>query len=271
MSTFAIGDIQGCFDELMTLLALVDYDPDTDTLWLTGDLINRGPKNLETMEFVMAQKNVVSVLGNHDLHFLAVAVGRLKPYRKDTFTDILNSSSAPEIIEWFRHRPMLHWDESRGIALVHAGLPPIWDLQTCLVRAAEVEQVLSSDAHIDFLANMYGNDPDAWQENLQGWPRLRMITNFFTRMRYCTDQGRLDFDSKETSEPPGFSPWFRWGPPAGVSSVLFGHWAALEGLTGMDSMQALDTGCVWGRSMTALRIDDGKKFSTPAGISRQVL
>jgi bis(5'-nucleosyl)-tetraphosphatase (symmetrical) len=270
MSTYVFGDIQGCFDELQSLLALVAYDETRDRLWFVGDLINRGEKNLETLNFVMSQKQVITVLGNHDLHFLAVASGCHKPSSKDTFSDLLQSENLSEMIDWLRYQPLIHHDRDSGFTLVHAGIPPIWDLDTCIIRAREVEATLQGEHYRSFLREMYGDQPDYWNDDLIGMARLRMITNYFTRMRFCTTDGRLELTHKTLERPDGFSPWFNLPQKAGQKMhVLFGHWAALGGQTDNDSALALDTGCVWGRHLTAFRLEDGQYFRTPSETNRQ--
>jgi bis(5'-nucleosyl)-tetraphosphatase (symmetrical) len=264
MATYVFGDIQGCFDELMRLLEIVDYDESTDHLWFVGDLINRGSKNLETLNFIMSQERVVTVLGNHDLHFIAIACGCHSPTRKDTVSDLLQSPRLSEIVNWLRRQPLIHYHDESGIILVHAGIPPMWDIHASLDRASEVENVLQSEDHPTFLRAMYGNVPDQWHDELSGSDRLRVITNYFTRIRFCTSTGRLELTHKGRESPPGFSPWFEFPRPGQKKTrILFGHWAALEGVTNCESAIALDTGCVWGRSLTAFRIDDNQFFSTP--------
>ena len=264
MSTYVFGDIQGCFDELQTLLDDVQYDASRDRLWFVGDLINRGSKNLETLNFIIAQENAVVVLGNHDLHFLACATGNKQPTRKDTFSDVLASPDLPAIIKWLRCKPLIHHEPDLGFTMVHAGLPPHWNIDLCLKRSAEVERCLQGDDYDSFFQHMYGNDPDSWSDTLSGMPRLRMITNYFTRMRFATAEGQLELTHKTTKQPDGYSPWFNFFPASSSTKLLFGHWAALEGVTGNASAIALDTGCVWGRHLTALRLEDQRFFSTPA-------
>mgnify|MGYP000627312157 CR=1 FL=1 len=264
MSTYVFGDIQGCFNELQTLLDDVQYDATSDKLWFVGDLINRGGKNLETLAFIMDQKNSVVVLGNHDLHFLACATGNKRPTRKDTFSDVLDSPDLPGIVDWLRCKPLIHHDPDLGYTMVHAGLPPHWSIDLCLQRSAEVERCLQGDDYDSFFQHMYGNDPNCWSETLSGMARLRMITNYFTRMRFTTAEGELELTYKTTECPDGYSPWFKFFPTSISTTVLFGHWAALEGITGNASIIALDTGCIWGRDLTALRLEDRQFFTTPA-------
>lgn len=264
MSTYVFGDLQGCFEEFQRLLEAIDYDPANDSLWFVGDLINRGPNNLETIEFIMDLKDPVIVLGNHDLHFMAVAKGCKRPSRDDTLQDLLNSDRIHEIVDWLRNLPLVHHDAVRGYTMVHAGLPPIWDHQTSLERASELEAVLKSETYVDFLTAMYGSEPSMWNDELEGMDRLRLICNYFTRLRYCTSDGQLELSHKADIRPAGYEPWFELPqPPREDTTILFGHWAALGGITDRSYVIGLDTGCVWGGSLTAMRLEDKRFFSTP--------
>ncbi len=263
MSTYVFGDLQGCFDEFEVLLKKIQFKRARDSLWFVGDLINRGPKNRETLDYILKQPRVTTVLGNHDLHFLAVATGSHEITSKDTFQDLLDSPDLGHYIDWYRQRPLLY--QEKQTILVHAGLPPHWDLNTCVARASEVEKAIQSEDYQTFLTGMYSNKPAPWRDNLGGIERLRMITNYFTRMRFCTLNGKLEFAHKTTAEPRGYSPWFQHSNLiAADKKVVFGHWAALEGITGSKQHIALDTGCSWGRSLTAYRLEDEQFFSTPA-------
>lgn len=265
MTTFAVGDIQGCYAEFRDLLDLMQFRPAHDRLWLAGDLINRGPHNLATMQYVMSLPDVKVVLGNHDLHFLAVARGLHSAMPGDTLDDLLESPSLPEIIDWLRFCPLIHIDRRLGYVLVHAGIPPIWTLEQTVSHAEEVAHVLREDDYGGFLGEMYGNDPDRWDPALTGQPRLRVITNYLTRLRYCTPAGRMDLTHKANVQPEGYLPWFRIPRPAGENyKILFGHWAALDGSTGVADIIGLDTGCVWGRRLTGIRVDDARLFSVPS-------
>lgn len=263
MATYVIGDIQGCYREFRQLLSAAGYRAATDELWLVGDLVNRGPANVDVLRFLMDTPHVTTVLGNHDLHFVAVARGFKRPSGRDTISDLLDASDVDEFVDWLRARPLVHVDEDRRAVLVHAGLPPHWRVDECRARAQEVERTLASDEMDAFLAEMYGNEPDRWQEDLAGNARLRLITNYFTRLRFCRGDGTIELESKETEAPAGFSPWFEFPRPDDFT-IYFGHWAALEGHTTADFAVALDTGCVWGREMTALRLEDGRRFSVPS-------
>lgn len=265
MSTYAIGDIQGCFSELRDLLALVQFNADQDTLWFTGDLVNRGPKSLEVLRFVRdLGGRHVSVLGNHDLHLLAVAYGVRALHRGDTLEPVLQAPDRDDLIDWLRHRPLLHYDKVNGYVMSHAGLAPSWTLRQAREVAREVETVLQGDTPEFFLQHMYGNEPDRWDDSLSGVERLRCIVNYLTRMRFCYADGRLDLSYKGeiAGKPRDLIPWFDVPNRTNVSEkIIFGHWAALDGKTGLPQLYALDTGCVWGNCLTALRLEDEKRFS----------
>ena len=261
MSTYAIGDVQGCYEELRELLEVIDYSPTKDELWFVGDMINRGPQNAEVLDLIMSLPNVRCVLGNHDLHFLAIALKQQTQKRGDTLDDLLCSPKLPAYIEYLCSLPLLHHDTTRNIVLVHAGLPPQMSVSKCLDLAEEVEHVMRTPARTVFLKAMYGNEPAIWHEHLQGMDRLRVITNYFTRLRYCTADGQLDLIHKTDIQPPGFSPWFSF-PRSDDIHILFGHWAALNGKVSATFVTALDTGCVWGRELTAVRLEDQAIFKT---------
>lgn len=260
MSDYAIGDLQGCLDAFDCLLKKIDFHPDRDRLFLAGDLINRGPDSLGTLRRVFQLRdNVHSVLGNHDLHLLAVAHGATRSKRKDTLAEILDAPDRAELLAWLQQCPLLIDLPEHEATLTHAGIPPLWSLEQARGYAREVEAVLSDARCGDYFAHMYGNQPAGWDEALTGPDRWRVITNHFTRMRFVDDSGALDLTTKgEADAPPsGFMPWFKH-PARKVTDrrLLFGHWAALEGHSGVDKVDALDTGCVWGGSLTALRLDD---------------
>lgn len=265
MSTYAIGDIQGCFNQLMDLLTLINFDPNTDQLWLAGDLINRGPNSLEVLRFLSQLKPApIVVLGNHDLHLLAVWQGSAAYKPQDTFQDILAAPDRDELCEWLRQQKMLHYDPNFHCVLVHAGLAPNWDLTTALRLTAELEAVLHSDNYAPFLAHMYGNEPNQWHEELTGWDRLRVITNYLTRVRFCTPTGALNSTYKKglDTAPTDLIPWFKFPHHRDPTlNIVFGHWAALEGKTNDSHLFAIDTGCVWGKALTALRLEDQRRFT----------
>ena len=265
MATYAVGDLQGCLEPLRCLLDKVQFDPSCDRLWLVGDLVNRGPQSLETLRFLFSiRDSLTCVLGNHDLHLLAAAhnIERLK--KSDTLQEILQAPDRNDLLDWLRQQKLLHYDEQRDIALVHAGIPPQWTLEKALKRAAEVETVLKDDARLPlFLDGMYGNEPTLWHRELHGATRLRVITNYFTRMRFCTAEGDLDLRSKEglDSAPPGYAPWFSHPQrKTRGQKIIFGHWAALEGRCNEPGLFALDSGCVWGGAMTLMNIDTRERL-----------
>jgi bis(5'-nucleosyl)-tetraphosphatase (symmetrical) len=260
MAVYAVGDLQGCLEPLQCLLEHVQFDPATDQLWLVGDLVNRGPQSLETLRFLHSiRDSVTCVLGNHDLHMLAASsnIERLK--KGDTLRAILEAPDCDELLQWLRRQKLLHYDELRNVAMVHAGIPPQWTLKKALKCAAEVEAALVDDAlYLPYLEGMYGNEPNKWDSELQGVPRLRIITNYFTRMRFCTSEGKLDLKGKEGIDTalPGYAPWFQHKDRKTRDvKIIFGHWAALEGRCDEPDVYALDTGCVWGSAMTMLNVD----------------
>lgn len=258
MSTYVIGDVQGCFAQLEALLAKVGYRRRVDRLWFAGDLINRGPQSLATVRFVKSLgASAVTVLGNHDLHFLAIVFGGHRPLASDTFDDLMNAPDCLEIAHWLRGLPLMHRDS--GFAMVHAGLPHIWTLRQAETHAREVESVMRDDqTYENYFRQMYGNVPSIWSDALAGMDRHRIITNYFTRMRLVSPAGEMDFSHKGAPEgvPAGFRPWFDY-PSRIREPILFGHWAALDGATGNRGMIGLDTGCVWGRCLTSYRLEDG--------------
>ena len=262
MAVYAIGDIQGCYDEFMRLLERLAFDPAHDKLWLAGDLVNRGPHSLEVLRFVKGLgRRAVTVLGNHDLHLLALSAGNTRHQSRDhTLDAILAAPDRDELLHWLRHRPLMHRSRKRGYALVHAGLPPQWDTTEALARAAEVESTLQGDGFRDFCMRMYGNKPDRWDSRLDGMDRLRFITNCFTRMRYCDARGRLALGEKGApgTQAPGLMPWFQVaGRASRESRIVFGHWSTLGFYQG-DNVVALDSGCLWGGWLTAFRLKKGR-------------
>lgn len=265
MSTYAIGDIQGCFNSLRQLLHNIDFSQQRDQLWLLGDLVNRGPNNLDTLRFAKSLGDaVIVVLGNHDLHLLAVAAGVKKANKKDTLDDILSAPDRDELLMWLRQQKLLHYSKKLRTVAVHAGIPPVWSLKTARHLAMEVEVALRSYNYEGFLKHMYGNTPATWRSNLKGDDRLRLITNYFTRMRFCDRDGKLELSTKTGPEQPpmGFAPWFSHPNPGMADArIVFGHWAALDGNTGTQGAIGLDTGCVWGNKLTALCLESGEHFS----------
>ncbi|MCL4121248.1 UNVERIFIED_CONTAM: hypothetical protein GTU68_036778 [Idotea baltica] len=260
MTTYAIGDLQGCLAPLKYLLDQVQFNLHKDKLWLVGDLVNRGPDSLETLRFLYRMRHaIVCTLGNHDLHLLAAAQQPEKLTKSDTLQEILDAPDCNELLYWLRQQKLLHYDENRKMALVHAGIPPQWSIKQALVYAEEVESTLRDPiCHIELLNNIYGNQPKYWNEKMIGVDRLRVIINYFTRMRFCTESGLLDFKNKQkanTAKPPYF-PWFSY-PSRKTKDIriVFGHWASLEGKISAQNIFALDTGCVWGGSLSLLNID----------------
>lgn len=263
MATYAIGDVQGCYDSLMKLLDKIDYDDNQDTLWFAGDLVNRGPKSLKTLRFIKGLGDkAVSVLGNHDLHLLALYYCGQAPKKSDTLLPALTANDSEEIMAWLRHLPLVHRDKKLNAVMVHAGLPPQWSAKKAVKRSQEVEQFLQGESYLEFFHHMYGNLPDQWHKSLQGLDRLRAIVNYFTRMRYCTSDGKLDLITKEGLDkaPAGFKPWFKLKRKSSDDRIFFGHWAALEGKADSPNVFALDTGCVWGGKLSAIRIEDETWF-----------
>ena len=269
MATYAVGDLQGCLAPLESLLEEVRFDPAADRLWLVGDLINRGPDSLGALRFVRSLgEAAVTVLGNHDLHLLALVLGGHPPRRKDTLGAVLDAPDLPELIAWLRTRRLIHHDPQLDAVLVHAGVPFIFSLELALALGREVEAAIAGPAATEFFPVMYGNDPDRWDPALTGNDRLRVVVNYFTRMRFIDDRGALEFVSKEglDSAPPGFFPWFRrMHPDLAQRRILFGHWAALEGAGVPGNCLALDTGCVWGGCMTMVRLEDGARIVRDCG------
>lgn len=263
MSTYAIGDVQGCYQPLMQLLEKIQFDKQKDTLWFTGDLVNRGPQSLEVLRFVsqLGDKHQ-TVLGNHDLHLLAVADGSKTQHHTDTLSEILAAPDINELLDWLRFRPLLVQQDS--YVMTHAGIAPAWTIEKARLLAQEVEFVLrKGDAH-ELYHHMYGNQPDDWDDALTGMDRLRCIINFFTRMRFCYRDGRLNLSYKGTiaDMPPELVPWFDVEPRANAdTNIIFGHWAALGGEVDRANLFALDTGCVWGNKLTAMRLEDGMRFN----------
>jgi bis(5'-nucleosyl)-tetraphosphatase (symmetrical) len=261
MSTYFIGDVHGCYETLQRLLAQIHYQPEQDHLWFAGDLVNKGPESLRCMQLILSLPHANSVLGNHDLHLLALASDMLPHHKSHNMHDIIESADRDRIIEWLRHRPLLY-THPQG-TLVHAGLYPTWTLAESQGYAQEVEKVLQGDTWRDLLANLYGNTPADWQENYTGWDRYRAIINIFTRMRFVDNQYTLDFSEtgRETRQPQR-APWYQYCAIATPTCpVYFGHWAALQGNSQHPHYISIDGGCVWGGRLLAIRIDDSQGFS----------
>jgi len=254
MATYAIGDVQGCFDELQALLVRIAFDARRDRLWFVGDLVNRGPKSLEVLRFVRdLGARAVSVLGNHDLHLVCVFERHEKPRKGDTLDRVLDAPDARELVDWLRTRPMMHVE--RDYAMVHAGLLPQWTITEAGALAEEVQRALAAPGYGEFLAHLYGSAPDEWNAALTGWDRLRVLVNAMTRMRFCTPEGRMNVRAKGREPPAGYLPWFEARPTRREPAIVCGHWSTL-GLKLTERLAALDTGCVWGGSLSALRLED---------------
>ena len=261
MPTYAIGDIQGCELELQRLLERIRFDPGTDRLWFTGDLVNRGPGSLGVLRLVKALGDcAVVVLGNHDLHLLALAAGNLKHAQASTLDAVLTAPDRDELLDWLRHRPLLHHDADKDFTLIHAGLPPQWGLTAAITGARELEATLQGPDWQDYLHAMYGNEPKRWDPALTGMDRLRFITNCLTRLRYCTLDGDLALKEKSlpASRPAGLVPWFQFpGRQSRNHRIIFGHWSAL-GYWDRDNVWGIDSGCLWGGHLTAIRVRKSK-------------
>lgn len=266
MATYAIGDVQGCYDELLALIDKIAFDQSRDQLIFVGDLVNRGPDSLACLSLIkeLCQSGLAqTVLGNHDLHLLA-RWRRLIPKDKfDSLQPLLSSEQADELCSWLCQQPLFLIDPELQACFVHAGLYPLWTPQQALSYANEVSQCLQSDARDELFRHMYGNDPECWSESLTGYPRLRFITNALTRMRFCSPTGQLELHAKDSAEqaPAGFSPWFELPVRCPEMAIVFGHWAALKHLPDSHPFYATDTGCVWGSALTALRLEDKQRFS----------
>ncbi len=264
MATYAIGDIQGCFDSLKRLLEEIGFNAGRDRLWFVGDLVNRGPQSLEVLRFVRDLGPAALVVhGNHDLHLLMVDAGFGKKNEDDTIAPILAAPDRAELMDWLRHRPLMHVEGD--YALVHAGLLPQWTAARARELASEVEEALTADNYRKFLSHLFGSKPAAWDEHLAGWDRLRLIVNAMTRMRFCTREGVIEFRTKGPVDapPPGCLPWFAVpGRKSADHTVICGHWSAL-GLRIEPGLMALDSGCLWGGPLSALRLEDRKVFQIP--------
>lgn len=275
MAVYAIGDVQGCFDELLKLLDALQFDALKDEIWLAGDLVNRGPKSADTLRFVKNLGDSAKVvLGNHDLHLLAQAAGVTEnQHHLDTIDSVLQADDREELLTWLRHQPLFYHDADLQFSMVHAGLPPQWTIAESQERAAEVETVLRGDNWRDFFQHMYGNKPKSWSPDLTGWDRLRFITNCFTRLRYCNEDGSLalKFKGAPKDKPAKQKPWFDMQERATINDrLVFGHWSQL-GTGQYGNVFSLDSGAVWGEQLTAVRIDE-KPFvwttveADPAGL-----
>lgn len=258
MAVYAVGDVQGCFDELSRLLDHIRFDPLSDCLWLTGDLVNRGPRSADVLRLLRSLgEAAIAVLGNHDLTVLAAQFGHIRYRRRDSYADIFSAPDRDQLLEWLRWRPMAHHDPELGYTMVHAGVCPQWDFGQIEACAREVEEALRSERFPQFMRVMYGDSPLGWDPELVGMERLRFITNCFTRIRYCDAEGRLNLVDKGPpgTQSQGSLPWFRMpGRRSRDVKFVVGHWASL-GVHREAGVQALDSGCAWGRRLTAMRLD----------------
>ncbi|ABF13981.1 bis(5'-nucleosyl)-tetraphosphatase (symmetrical) ApaH [Candidatus Palibaumannia cicadellinicola] len=268
MSTYFIGDIHGCYDELQTILEKVAFDPLIDTLWLTGDLVARGPSSLEVLRMIRRLGNSVRiVLGNHDLHLLAVYTGIMRNRIKDHTIPLLTAPDAEDLMNWLRYQPVLQVDNKKKILMAHAGITPQWNIDTALQCASEIETVLRSESYPLFLHSIYEDIPNYWSNELSYRARLQFSTNVFTRMRYCFPNGKLDMLCKDipNKAPEPLRPWFNL-PSTIVEkySIIFGHWSSLLGKGTPTGIYGLDTGCCWGGKLTLLCWEDKKIIQIPS-------
>ena len=270
MATYVVGDIQGCYEPLRRLLAEVDFHSGRDELWSVGDLVNRGPQSLETLRFLHGLGSAfTAVLGNHDLHFLAVHNKAKTDGKTKTLKSLLNAPDCQLLADWVRQLPLAFAQSvttragPRKVLLVHAGLAPGWNAATALALADEVTSALRGTGYMQLLKGMYGDVPDRWSPELSGIERLRVITNVLTRMRFCTPDGQLEFNVKSEADtaPAGFRPWFEFLQLPADELLLFGHWATLDGKTNRTNIIGLDTGCVWGRCLTLLHLEKHERVS----------
>ena len=269
MSTYAIGDIQGCYTELQNLLNEINFNEKNDQLWFVGDLVNRGPKSLQTLRFIKSLGvSAKIVLGNHDLHLIAASKNIRPISNKDTIKEILTADDADELINWLKSRPLLLTDTDLGFTMVHAGIAPQWTLDTAKNFAKECESILQNEKIDDFLMHMYGDTPNIWSDSIEGYARQRFIINCFTRIRFCTIDGVLDLDIKVApgSQKKSLIPWYALPNRKTIDNkIIFGHWSTIH--LGVENnfkkynVYPIDTGCLWGGQLTAMRLDDEKIFS----------
>ena len=263
MSTYIIGDVQGCFDELQRLLEKINFVSTQDSLIFVGDLVNRGPKSLETLKFIYHLPKKIVILGNHDLYLINLAYNALpSSYKPHTLERLLQSPHVLTWVEWLRHQPLMYKNDQFRYVAVHAGIPPQWTIQQAYSHANEVSTVLQGKTFFPFLKQMFGDNPHCWNDNLSGFDRLRYITNAFTRMRFCDANGCLDTHTIIPQQNKlNYQPWFQWKNSLQGYQLYFGHWAALKGRCDQPHCFALDTGCVWGGQLTALCLETQEKVS----------
>lgn len=268
MADYAIGDVQGCYDPLMALLEKIHFNDKVDRLWFVGDLVNRGPQSLAVLRFIKnLPKKARITLGNHDLHLLSqLFCKQTWNSTEDTLDEILKAEDAEDIGHWLRTQSIICYDETLNVVMSHAGIAPVWDLQQAIAYAKELEKALHGEVFYDFLNHMYGNQPDFWSSHFQGHERLRVICNFFTRMRYVFSDGRVDLEYKggPQAAPKNLYPWFLAPSRKPIEvDIVFGHWASLQGRSPSANIHAIDTGCLWGGRLTALKLQDKQRFSVP--------
>lgn len=267
MSTYIIGDVQGCYAELQELVDKIGYNPNEDRLGFAGDLVNRGPQSLEVLRYIKNLKDPIVVLGNHDLYLLGIAYGVLDNRPTHTMQDVLDAPDKDDILSWLRQQKLFYHDADSQFVMVHAGIPPQWSLDDAKKYSADVEGMLSGNGFQKLMNNMMGNNPLSWRPNLRRWQHLRYIINSFTRLRFCTPEGKLDLWNKGPSNTAetGYYPWYMVAHPSiAKNRVLFGHWAALEGEVERPGFDCLDTGCAWGKCLTAVCVETGQHYSVPA-------
>lgn len=268
MSDFAIGDVQGCYEPLQRLLECIKFDDRVDQLWFVGDLVNRGPESLAVLRFIKDLAIPAKItLGNHDLHLLGSLFGG-KPWKghDDTIEEILNAPDGEELGHWLRKQSILCHSPALNVVMCHAGIAPMWTLTKAKALAKELEAILSGDQYREFFNAMYGNKPEIWSDDLTGMTRLKVITNYFTRMRFCNENGSLELNYKGSisKAPAHFYPWYEVPHRKKIKAdIVFGHWAALMGVCPNPKIHAIDTGCFWGGELTALRLQDKQRFSVP--------
>lgn len=262
MSTYVIGDVHGCFDELRSLLDQLAFDPSQDQLIFIGDLVNRGPDSVKTLEYVISLKDSAkAILGNHDLSLLAASVGAIKPKPTETYLQVLQHDNKDHLLAWLRQLPLML--RVGNTVVTHAGLYPLWSPEQALELSQEVQAALTGEQFIEFMHHMFGSEPDMWQDSLTGWDRLRFITNAMTRMRYCKPNGALNLAAKgaPSKQKQANIPWFDFPNPRRLDTeIIFGHWASLEGKCESPNIVALDTGCVYGGTLTGYCIESKQRF-----------
>ena len=266
MSTYLIGDVQGCWQSLKELLKNINYQAGQDRLGFVGDIINRGPQSLDVIRFIMDLDDPLFVLGNHEIYFLILAGGHIPRGRyNNTLDQLLDAPDCADMIQWLSKQPLIQQPDDEAGVLVHAGIPPQWSIDEALGYSDEFQSLIQGPDADAFLAVCFGNEPACWDPGLTGFDRVRYFVNAFTRMRYCTAAGQLDLDIKQASHPQPdiFQPWFSVRKPDPMP-LYFGHWASLEGRCDRPNTFALDTGCVYGKKLTAIRLEDKKLFSVPA-------